>query len=358
MYGATGFGKTRVIINTLKLFENETDKVLKCIWVVSSVLTRDEKLDEELVKWQFGSSQRKMRIRALCYESLDSEYGPCDVMVMDEFHNITEANTRRLLMNPPPIIIACTGSKPTRKDKVAITAALNLKVVYELKLVEAKEKGYVNNFELFIYKITLDNKEKYLKGWKTTRGLLTEYERFQQIQFIIRKAFAESGAVPLHLALMRKRFLQNLRSKEKFAERLIKQLKDAKLRHIIFCAGVTQADKLCNHSYHYENNDSGTIDDFNAKYIDSFSCIKAIDESHNLVDVDSILLMNLDREATTFLQRLGRAIRVRLGLAIGEKPVPTKAYILVAKDTVEEEWMNNIISDHRLSTCKINYYNY
>lgn len=351
---ATGFGKTRTIITTLKLLDQESTKVLKGYWVVSSVLTRDVKLEEELIEWNFGYKNRKMKIIPICYESLSSEYSSADFMVMDEVHNITINNTQSVIKNRPEILIACTGTMPTREDKLQLLEDLKLDIVYSIDVVEAKEKGYVNDFELFIYKITLDEKIRYLKGWKTSIGLFTEKERFDQIQYIIRVAYAETGKVPFHLALMRKRFLQTLRSKETFATKLIKQIRDAKLRHIIFCAGVDQADKLCPNSYHYQNKDPGTIEDFNEKYIDSFSCIKAMDESHNLVDVDCGVILNLDKDATTFLQRLGRFIRKRKD----PNAPPAKAYIIVAKDTVEEKWMEDIIVDRRLSTCKINYYDY
>ena len=80
--------------------------------------------------------------------------------------------------------------------------------------------------------------------------------------------------------------------------------------------------------------------------------MRAIDEGHNIVNVQAILIMNLDKEERTFIQRIGRGIRWR------EDGIPTKVYLIISKNTMEEKWLAGIIKKENLDEGKIYYYDF
>ena len=245
IYGATGVGKSRIIIEALRRFDQASTVPLKFFWVVPEINLRDVEVYNELKEWEFESKHRKMIIIPVCYRSLADEYYKVDGVILDELQHITEDNCAAILANRPEVLIAATASKPNRQDKKDLIVQLGLKVIADIPLSEARDKKYVNDFELFVYRIEMDKSNRYLKPFKNQKYPRTELEAYTDIQNLMNKIRHETGAMPPPwLLLKRKRFVQDLKSKEEFVIRLVKKLEKEKIRFIHFCASQDQADRL------------------------------------------------------------------------------------------------------------------
>lgn len=131
----------------------------------------------------------------------------------------------------------------------------------------------------------------------------------------------------------RKRFLGNL--KENKAREVLALIQDK--RYICFCAGIEQAEKLGgrNSIHSKKDNSLGTIEDFNNKKINSLYAIGMLQEGQNLVDIEAAVIVQLDGQERSFIQKVGRAMRA-------ENPV---VFILYYQYTQDEKYLKNAIED-------------
>ena len=116
---------------------------------------------------------------------------------------------------------------------------------------------------------------------------------------------------------------------------LLDKLEDK--RYICFCTNIKQAEELGgNEAVHSKNSKSfDVLDSFNNKEIDHLFAIKMLQEGQNLVDIQAGIIIQLDGEERTFVQRFGRSMRA-------DSPIQFIFYYVGTRD---EEYLNNALQD-------------
>lgn len=129
----------------------------------------------------------------------------------------------------------------------------------------------------------------------------------------------------------RKRFLGEC--KTKVAEILLSKI--WKKRFICFCSSIEQAEVLGGkNAIHSKKNDSlNIVDSFNNKYIDNIFAVGMLQEGQNLIDIDAGIIVQLDGQERSFIQKFGRSMRA-------EDPVQ---YIFYYKNTRDQEYLNKVL---------------
>ena len=363
VYMATGSGKSKIGVD-LAVYDYNVCKGVrpsKVLIVVPTEKLRDENWKEEFEKWEAGEVWNT--VERTCYASLNKYEGQhFTYVVLDEGHNATDNNVVKFFaQNTVDHCMVLTATKPRGVDKERIFSDLKFSCVYELTLDEAVMLGIVAPYDITIVTMYLDSVDKYIEGGSATnRFFQTEKSRYE---YLSRSAFSRPTKMGF---IQRMRFIYDLRSKTKAAKLILVHIIPKELRTLIFCGGKKQAVELCDRTYFSKpslpkklpNNPSAAkldkfvkdtieyeqmmkvyegdaaFDDFKSGIIDRMACVDALNEGHNLNDIDVAFVVQLNRNAKNLIQRIGRAIRYKPGHR-------GKIIILCVEDSMDKEWVKS-----------------
>lgn len=328
---ATGAGKSKIAIDYAKLFYESMKKNFRCLLVVPTEKLRDENWKDEFDKWK-GKVIYHVSVERTCYASLNKlKHKEYDLVILDECHRLTENNVKFFKQNTVHNILGLTATYPKDEIKQLLMKDLKLDIVYTLTLDNAIEQGIVAPYKIKVVELFLDDKEKYIKAGSQTKSFMTtEYGQYQYMSNVIQKIMYSGKPAPKWLFLKRMQMIYNLKSKTEIAKKIIANLPEDD-RTLIFCGSIDQANQLCENQFHSKTDDTA----FNAfcnEEINRLSCVNALNEGHNIPNVDSAVIVQLNSQELNTVQRIGRCIRYRPGHE-------AIIYILSVVQTQDEKWV-------------------
>lgn len=376
---ATGTGKSKIAVDrVVSMFNNYYgdmnnmfNRPPKILLVVPTEKLRDVGWREEFLKWQQASVWAF--VKPICYASLDSiENETWDLVILDECHNITENNAVFFKNNIVESCVALTATPPNNVVKNTLLANIlhkqvvrnydkwSLPPTYEITLDEAVKLGLVAPYDITIVTMPLDDVDKYIKSGSKEKPF---YQTEKQKHDYLCKSVM-FGANKL-ARINRMQFVYNLKSKTLAAQRILEHKIPKDLRTIIFAGSKDQANQVCEYRYYSkptkpkrlseedrknfqkvvkyntavvnyslalkEYQSDVSLNKFLNEEIDRLACCEALNEGHNIPNVDIAFIIQLNSNSLDLIQRLGRIIRFRPG-HLG------KVIILVAEGTVDAEW--------------------
>lgn len=345
---ATGVGKSKIAVDYSKEIVSEKRNA-KILVVVPTEKLRDENWLEEFDKWRARTIWNK-NIDRCCYVSAnkitDKSY---DLVILDEIHNITENNSEFFYNNKVDRCLGLTATPPDDEIKKEVLKELGFKTVYEVPLDKAVELGLVSPYDITVVEVRLDDTDKYVKsGTKDKPFYQTERKKYEYLSSMVKKLMFGGTRTKQALKfkiLERMRFIYNLRSKSEVAQFLLNVVIPKEERTIIFCGGIPQAELLCENTFHSKSKDND-FNDFKAEKITRLSCVNALNEGHNIPNVDNGLVVQLNSKELNLVQRVGRVVRFREGHK-------AKIWIICAIDTQDEKWVKKALENFDQSS--INY---
>ena len=344
---ATGAGKSRVAVELAKYYINSVDKSLSLI--VPTEKLRDENWKEEYSKWN-ADYLWTPTIR-LCYASASKiQNKDFELAILDEGHNITELSSEFFLNNRVRRTVLLTATPPNDKGKIELLNQLGIKLVYELTLDQAVRLGFVAPYKITVITVPLDATTKNIPGGTKVKPFMTtEAACYAYWNKRVQACFGDQtpqGKAKMKFAILgRMQFIYKIPSKTQVIKFLLDKVIPEDNRTIIFCGNIEQAEEVCPNYYHSK---SGNVsyDAFKAEQINRLSCVKAVDEGHNLPNVDSGIIGQLNSGEKQLIQRIGRTIRFRPGHE-------AHLYIVVSESTQDEKWLENAVEN--LDQSKIEY---
>jgi len=97
-----------------------------------------------------------------------------------------------------------------------------------------------------------------------------------------------------------------------------------------------QAEKLCSPQVFHSKSSDKYYNSFLAEEIDYLGVVKAVNEGHNIPNMDMSLIVQLNSRELDVIQRIGRIVRWRFGHV-------ATIYIIVATDTQDEVWLQKAL---------------
>lgn len=345
---ATGTGKTKCAVDeVVELFkEPNYGKDAKVLLVVPTEKLRDDNWKDEFLKW--GAANEYLKIRRSCYASITKfERQYFDLVILDEAHWTTEANSEFFTKNTVRKVMALSATPPdpkgneTDKNKVNLFKQLRLKTDFFYPLEQARKDGLATALRITVIEGTLDNTVKCIEaGTKAARFMQTEQQRYEFLSKTIKNLMiAGKRDVVKFKSLERMRLIQNSLTKITIAEKLIAACKPEE-RMIVFGGSIAQIDKLLpGRVFHSKAGKPGSVafQDFKDGKLNMLGVVDAANEGHNIPDLDKALVAQLSSNARELIQRAGR-LRYR--------PNHTAdLYIIVLTGTVDEDWFKKAIAD-------------
>ena len=369
LYMATGVGKSKILIDLAKSIVSFRPSA-KILIVVPTEKLRDNGWAEEFAKW--GASEiYQSNVVTTCYASLakiESEHW--SLVGLDEGHNITERNVEFFKKNTVSKVVLLTATKPTDLMKLELLRELNISPAYTLSLDEATKLGIVAPYTITVVTMYMDTTEKYLKAGSTKKGYFYNTEK-NHYNYLSRGNMLYSPMGHIN----RMRFIYTLRSKTREAKWLLENVIPKDARKVIFCGSKDQANELSPYRFyskptppkrtkaqetnpkklekyvadstkyeeaikHYQGD--GSLNKFLIEEINEISCVEALNEGHNLPNLDIGFIVQLNSNQNDFVQRLGRLIRYRVGHT-------GKIIILCVCDTVDKKWVEKALASIKVA---------
>ncbi len=344
---ATGSGKSKIFINIL----NKTKE--SWLLVVPTVKLRDRNWKDEFKKWKSTRIYNKY-VKTCCYASLLKEdltkyKGIC----FDECHNITTNNIQNLSSNITNLKILClTATLPRDFEKQYILFnILKSKLIYNLSLTKAIELNIVAPLKIYVHKLNL-NTEKNIEikyKDKNTKQEKVFYQSEEKYYEYINKKINDKIKLrkqPTQFDyLNRTRFVYDSKTKTNYAKNLLLSLPKDK-RILIFSQSINQIEEIISTTYHSKTDDK-YYDLFLKQKINRLGVVSALNEGENIPNLDIGIIIQVNSNPTDMLQRFGRIIRKR-------DNHEAVIHIIMLKNTVDEIWINNLLSDYKDITTEIN----
>lgn len=347
-YMATGSGKSKIAVNITGRGFNKVGEELRGLIVVPTQKLRDTGWKREFHKWN-GDIIYKTCIRTICYDSLHTiKNEHFHFVVLDEGHNITEDSADFFMKewgNTVDKVLLLSATRPTDILKKRILKNLNLlEPSYELDLNTAVKLHIVADYEINI--VTMD---------------MTEEER--KIYYKMSNGKAKFNMFNL---MNRMHFIYQLDSKKELAKKLLDNVVPKDSRVLIFCGSKEQANYINSGATYYSKPTKPKRLDPDKKYtpkkkakyeeelkeyyrdinfymgtdalhkfelfeINWLACVRALNEGHNIDNIDYAFVIQLNSKELHFIQRIGRILRMRAN-HVG------KIIILAVRDTVDMDW--------------------
>lgn len=295
-----GGGKGKIMLDlAMELIKKYNIK--RILYVCDNRRLRDsstEGFPQEIEKW--GSPELKKIIQCECYQTAyewkDREY---DLILADEADFAMTPEYKKVFTNNKfRFKLLVTGTlSPTKKKLLESIAP----IVYKFTTTDAEKRGVVNKttYLMYNYKMTESESREYIKWTKAIGKAIAAEKTPQQINFLLGK---------------RKEVLYTLDSSYHAVRKVMKWLwaTDKQTRLVIFCERTSQADKVCNKSYHGKNEKDDNLTKFQNGEISGISVVGKIKRGINLKNANTAIFeMLTGTSSTEFEQRNGRMKRLK-----------------------------------------------
>lgn len=334
-------GKTKIAIDLIK--KNKYNSIL---WVTPSTKLRDEDIPAEFELWKAKRYLNKTDI--ICYSSLSKQVGEYDLVILDEYQEITGANSLPFFVNgiKYKYILGLSGTHPKHDEKLEIYKKLGLKILKEITIDEAVELDMVADYEINVIEANMNNKDKTIDGGtKKNPFKTTEQAQYDYLsKTVTRLMFTDKKRLQFAI-LNRMRFIYNSTTKFEIAKTLLKELKG---RKIIFTGSIEQAEQLSDHTYHSKTN-KDDLDKFQREEIETLALVKAGGTGFTYKNVENFIIMQADsNKKGEFIQKLTRSL-------LKQHNYKAKIWIICLLNTQDEKWVANALQS--LNQKKIKYIN-
>lgn len=389
----TGAGKTKIAVDETRDICSLNPKA-KVLVVVPTEKLRDENWHDEFKEWNALEFYDNNVTRS-CYASLNKiKDKSWDLVVLDEGHHITPNHLDFIESNDIASLLVLTATFPKKGDKKEILEAIAPKV-YVYTLAEGVYDGIIDPFEIDVLYTKLDAVNKTIKAGSKTKPFMQSEaaaykyidNRFNELKYAYTESYKswkeaktqlDFGAYQLRAEYeelelkrrkekdgkyfmwkryigIRKNFIEKLQSKTEAGKRIMNTFFTPAKRWLVFCGAISQAEDLCGkqvfHSKQKKGEKNQAYDDFKSQKSNLLGSVNAINEGHNLKNIDDILVAQLNSQELNIIQRIGRAVRKKLG-----RVRPAKIRILCAKGTQDEEWVEAALEE--FDETIINYYDF
>lgn len=335
-----GVGKTLIGLQYIDHFQKANMDKLRVLVVAPKLSIFDswrsdaERFDIPLINIEFTT-----------YLSLN-KYNPhnYDLLVLDECHSLLYTHHTFLAVYAGRIL-GLTGTPPRYvKSEKGEMVQMYCPILYKYITDDAVEDAILNDYRIIVHKMPLSKDQNQpIKGKNGNTFYTSEQKSYDY--WTKRILEAQSKKQEQIASVMRMRSLMDFRTKEIYTKQLLAEIED---KCIVFCNTQDQADRICTHSYHSNNEESAdNLQQFKDGNISELSCVMQLNEGINIPNLRTGIIMHAYGNERKSNQRIGRLLRL--------SPDDTAfVHILCYKGTVDERWVTEALKD--LDQSKIMYH--
>ena len=355
--GATGIGKTRVGLMTIKALLKKYPNLR--ILVVVPTIALKEQWQEQIDEWGFSFNAEVQVINSVIKHDWI-----CDFLIIDEVHRVNSDDFSKVFKKVKYKLILGLTATFERLDGKHVIMQKYCPIIDKVTFLEALANGWVADYKEYIVLVDVDDIQEY----KDINKEWIEHYEFFQYDFDLAMSMVKAGVgwknkikyrdnlyqgndeskkkeilknINYHsirftqLMQKRKSFINNHPKKIELAKKIINARLDKKI--ITFSNNIKMAESIGIgevYSGKTSKKRSATIiEDFNNSSSGVLNTIKRADEGLDIRGLSVAIILGTDSSETKARQRRGRTVR-KEGDKIAE------VFYIVIKDTVEEKWVN------------------
>ena len=300
----------------------------KILWVAPSSEIRDTDVPAEFIKWKAKTLLKKVKIIhwASLHKEKSSDY---DFIILDEYHLITESNSRNLEGR----ILGLSGTHPEEEEKRDILNNLRLKIAYKLSIDESVQLGLISSYTINVVEYELDTSPLRIK---TKKGGFDTTER-KYYDYLTRNIarVAMYGKPSFFSYLHRQRTLHTFKSRLKVARKILSKFNEED-RTLIFTTNIAQAESLSSTFYHSKTSDKA-YKAFQEEKINTLALVNMASIGTTFRNMDNCLLVGTNSKAKNFQQKFCRIL-------VPRENYHAEVYVICALHTQDEKWVETALA--------------
>jgi len=258
-----------------------------------------------------------------------------DVVYLDECHSLLDSH-RVFLENFNGRVIGLTGTPPRygNSEKGRMVNEF-CPIKYEYLTDDAVDDNILNDYKIIVHELSLGYENDLEVN--TRNGSFKTSESKNYHYWSSRIDSASTSKQTQIARIMRMKAIMNFTSKERYTRRLADSIES---KCIIFANTQSQADKLCNYSYHSKNSDSEqNLIDFKNGNITELSCVLQLSEGVNIPELKQGIIMHAYGNERKASQRIGRLLRLN-------PDDEATVHVLCYMNTADEDWVKEALKGY------------
>ena len=359
--GATGIGKTRVGLMTIKALLKKYPQ-LRILVVVPTIALKNQ-WQQNIDDWGFS-----FNVEIQVINTVINHNWTCDFLIIDEVHRVNSDDFSQVFQKVKYKLILGLTATFERLDGKHVIMQKYCPIIDQVTFAEALANGWVSDYKEYVVLIDVDDIQTYKE---INKEWITHYEFFNydfnlamsmvkpavgfrnklryrdtiysgdddRIKKDILKEINYHSIRFMQLIQQRKSFINNHPKKLEIARKIINARPNKKI--ITFSNNIKMAESIKIgevYSGKTSKKRSATIiEDFNNSKDGVLNTIKRADEGLDIKGLSVAIILGTDSSETKARQRRGRTVR-KEGNKIAE------IFYIVIKDTVEEKW---IVNNHK-----------
>ena len=354
---ATGFGKTRVGLMTIKALLKKYPNLR--VLVVVPTTTLKNQWQQEIDEWGFSFNTEVQVINTVIKHTWN-----CDLLLLDEEHRYNSDDFSQIFNKVKYRLILGLTATFERLDGKHIIMQKYCPIVDRISILECQVNGWVSEYKEYVVLIEVDdindfkalNKEfislfeffnydfnKVKKccgkdGWKYKLQLRDEMylgNDENKKKEILQLITVNSMRLMRNMQ-KRKAFINNHPKKIEIARKIIKSRPNSKI--ITFSNNVNMATAIGIGEVYTgrlsKKKSANMIEEFNASKNGVLNTCAKANEGLDVKGLSVAIILGTDSSETKARQRRGRAVRK-------EADKVAEIFYIVIKDTTEEKWIQN-----------------
>lgn len=343
--GCTGYGKTKVAINTIEKLKEINDHIFALIIVPTEVL--QEQWTNQLIERNLIDNCQVEIINSAIKKEWE-----CDFLIIDEVHIAASETFQRIFKCVNYKLIMCLTATLERLDGKEYIIKRFAPVCDTITIKDAEENKWVSPHKEYLVLLDVDL-DDYINWTKEFNSCFAQFGFDFKLamdcatQVTTAQAYAKTLGVNYKTVMgvakkwntcMRKRkeFIYNHPKKIEIARKIIAARQNSK--GITFSSTIKQAESfgfgLVMHSKKKKKENKQIIEQFNQMESGYLHTSKKADQGLDCQGVNLEIILHTDSSKTRKIQRVGRAIRF-------EPDKTAEIFTIVLRGTQEVNWFKN-----------------
>ena len=342
---ATGYGKTRVALNAIKLLCKKRPTLNILVVVPTTFLKR-----QWLTSIMDSGLIQNCDVEVI--NTVIKKQWNTDLLIVDECHRMASDTFQALFQSVKYTFIMCLTATLERLDGKEIIIKKYAPVCDTITLDEALKNGWVAPIKNYLVLLNVD-----LTQYKELNRKFNSYFAFFQWDFKtamnclqdwkFRNKYAkEIGSTPKQVMAQSAQWMKTLHARKDFIENHPKKIEVCRMildsrkdkKCITFCPTIKFAESIKRgvtlHSGKKESENKKAIEDFNNATSGILNSSKALNEGVDLKGLSVGIRMNVNSSKITTVQQSGRICRFEPGKT-------AEMFTLVIANTQELKWFAN-----------------
>ena len=321
-------GKSKILIDAIR------DKKDWNICISSPYDTIKKSWEGEIDHWKLG-----FKPKLICHKSLKKIPENLDLLVIDEFQTLSNANCKMILDKHPKRIVCLSGTV-NYETELKLRNYLRIDIKYRYTIEQAISDGIIAAFNIKVIRCDLDDTISRVPSGtikhpktRTEKGhyeyLTQAYEKFK----FLANTDSYFYNIKMKLAAERQRFLARVWTKIEVAKKILDKFK----RGIIFTLDTERADKFCD-SYHSKNKKLDNLTKFIEEDINKLAVVNMVNMGITIPNLKRAIIHQTQSNSEMALQKILRMCNLEDGLE-------ADVYIICCRDTVDEDWVRKALEN-------------